>query len=220
MELKKNKKYELESKRPMFFGIGMIIALSLTIVAFEWRSPIDPVDIFETDYEKIDELVIPPTTINPPPPPLPKEPIIKETKEEEVEEPDIIIDRDILEDDDVKFIPPPEMPDEKPEVAIRSYVEVMPAFEGGMQNFYAFVSKEINYPSSAKRMGVQGRVFVQFVVETDGVLSDLKIVKGIGAGCDEEALRVMRLIPKFIPGKQGDVRVPVKMIIPINFQLQ
>lgn len=220
MELKKNKKYDLESRRPLFFGIGMVVSLSLTLVAFEWKSPIDPVVKFDSDYEKYDELIIPPTTITQPPPPLPEEPIIKETKEEPIEEPDIKIDREILENDDIKFIPPPDMPEEKPEEAVRSYAEVMPSFEGGMGNFYAFISKKIKYPQAAKRMGVQGRIFVQFIVEIDGSLSDIRVLKGIGAGCDEEALRVMRLVPQFIPAKQGDVRVPVKMIIPINFNLQ
>lgn len=219
MEQKKNKKYELEHKRPLFFGIGMIISLSLTLVAFEWKSPVDPLIVCPYPVtDDFDEIIIPPTSIDPPPPP--QKAVIIKTVEKEPEEVEVIIDDNILEDDIVEFVPPPEIPVEKPEEAIRSFAEVMPTYEGGMQSFYSFLSKEINYPKAAKRMGVQGKVFVQFVVETDGTLTDLKIVKGIGAGCDEEALRVMGLIPRFIPAKQGDVRVPVKMIIPINFKLE
>ncbi|MEP0985793.1 energy transducer TonB [Ekhidna sp.] len=220
MELKKNKKYELESKRPLFFGIGMIISLSLTILAFEWKSPIDPVMELRADYEKIDEILIPPTIQRPPAPPIPKTPIIKSTKEEPKEEIEIIIDQDILADDIIEFIPSPVTTTEEVEEATRSYAEVMPSFEGGMKNFYSFMSKNIRYPKQAQRMGIEGKVFLQFVVEKDGSLTDLKVVKGIGAGCDEEALRVMKLVPDFLPGKQGDVRVRVQMVIPINFTLQ
>jgi len=221
MEQKKNEKYDLEKKRPLFFGIGMVISLSLTLVAFEWKSPIDPVMELTGNYEEFDEIIVPPTIHTPPPPPPPpKVPIIKATIEEPEVEPDIIIDNEVSPDDIIDFIPPPNPIIDVPDEAPRSFAEVMPSFEGGMQNFYKFMSKNIKYPRQATRMGVEGRVYIQFVVEKDGSLSDLKVVKGIGAGCDEEALRVMKLVPSFLPGKQGDVRVPVRMVIPIYFNLQ
>lgn len=219
MELKKNEKYDLEQKRPLFFGIGMIISLSLTLVAFEWRSPIDPVIQFEPDYDDYNEIIVPPTIQKPLQPPPAKAPIIRSTIEEPEVEPDII-DVEITEDDIMDFVPPVEMPEEKPEEALRSFAEVMPSFEGGIQNFYKFMSKNIRYPKQAQRMGFEGKVYVQFVVEKDGSLTDLKVIKGIGAGCDAEALRVMKLVPDFLPGKQGDVRVRVQMVVPINFTLQ
>ncbi len=220
MELKKNKKYDLEQKRPLFFGIGMIISLSLTLVAFEWKSPVDPVMELKTDYEKFDEILTPITIHQPPPPPPPSHPIIKSTVEEPEEEPEIVIDSEVLEEEPIVEFIPSEIPEEKAETAPVNFAEVMPSFEGGMQNFYKFISKNIRYPKQAKRMGVEGRVVVQFVVERDGSLTDINIMRGIGAGCDEEAIRVMKLVPKFLPGKQGDVRVRVQMVVPINFTLQ
>ncbi|MEO9869729.1 energy transducer TonB [Ekhidna sp.] len=221
MEVKKNKKYDLEAKKPLFFGIGMIISLSLTLVAFEWKSPIDPiVDFIPIENDTYDEILIPPTVHTPPPPPPQSIPIIKSTNEESKEEPDIIIDIDILDEDPIVILIPTEVPDEKPDEVIRSYAEVMPSFEGGIQKFYSFISDRMKYPRAASKLGIEGKVFVQFIVGKDGLLSDIHVVKGIGSGCDEEALRVMNLVPKFIPAKQGDVRVPIKMIVPITFKLQ
>lgn len=220
MELKKNEKYDLEKKRPIFFGIGMIISLSLTLVAFEWKSPIDALVELKTEHDEYTSVIIPLTKIEQPKPPPVKPPIIKET----IEEPEIdetpIIDTDTSEDEMMDFVPPVEMPDEKPEEMVRSFAEVMPSYDGGMEKFYKFIGKNVRYPKQAKRMGVEGRVVVQFIVEKDGSLTDIRVLKGIGAGCDEEAIRVMKLVPNFIPGKQGDVRVKVQMAIPINFTLK
>ncbi|GAB4237528.1 MAG: energy transducer TonB [Ekhidna sp.] len=222
MEEKKNKKYDLERRRPLFFGIGMIISISLALVAFEWKSPIDPIDVYSATNTEFDDYV-PPITINtppPPPPPTPKSIIIEEVTEEVDENIEVLIDQNILETDPIEFIPPPSAPKEEPEEAIRSFAEEMPSFEGGMDAFYSYLSRKIRYPRSAQQMGIEGKVFVQFIVEKDGSLSDIRVLKGIGMGCDEEALRVMSQVPQFIPGKQGDVRVRVKMIIPIFFKLQ
>ena len=77
----------------------------------------------------------------------------------------------------------------------------------------------MKYPSQARRMGIEGRVFVQFVVDKDGTVTEVKSVKGIGAGCDEEAERVLRMSPKFKPGKQRGRSVKVRMVLPIIFRL-
>ena len=220
MESKKNKKYELEPKRPLFFGIGMMISLSLALVAFEWKSPIDPVVAFDVPEElPFEPIIIPPTIVEPPPTPkaIKIKPVEIEIPEAE-ETP--LIDSEAKEEDVIDVFIPIEKTVETPDEAVRSFAEVMPTFEGGMENFYKFMGKNIRYPKTAKQMGVQGRVFVQFVVEEDGSLSDIHVIKGIGAGCDEEAVRVMEKVPNFIPAKQGDVRVRVQMVIPINFTLQ
>lgn len=218
MESKKNEKYDLERRRPLFFGIGMIISISLAITAFEWRTEVEPIMSFKFEAETFEEF-LPPITINtPPPPPPPKAIVIKEVKDEVIVEDPPIIDIAPSEEEPEIIISDPiiEVVDEAP----RNFAEVMPTYDGGMERFYQFMGKNIKYPRTAKRMGIEGRVFVQFIVSKDGTLSDLKVIKGIGAGCDEEAIRVMSLIPSFVPGKQGDVRVPVKMVIPINFKLQ
>ena len=82
-----------------------------------------------------------------------------------------------------------------------------------------FLYSHMRYPDVARRMGIEGRVFVQFVVERDGSLTDLNIVKGLGAGCDEETIRVMKLVPNFTPGKQRGNPVRVKMVLPVFFRL-
>lgn len=220
MELKKNEKYDLEPKRPLFFGIGMIISLSLALVAFEWKSPIDPIIELNADYEEFTPIAIPPTTIKPPSPPPVTPPVIKETIEEPEIEPDLIIDVDTTPEEVIDFVPPIELDDEEVEEAPINWAEVMPSFKGGMQQFYVLMSDKLRYPKQAQRMGVEGKVYVQFVVEKDGSLTDLKVVKGIGAGCDEEALRAMKLMPNFIPARQGDVRVRIQMVMPIYFVLK
>ncbi len=99
-------------------------------------------------------------------------------------------------------------------------VEELPEFKGGMDAFYHYVSNEIIYPSQARQMGVQGHVFVQFIVEKDGSLSGVKSLKGIGAGCDREAVRAVQNAPSFKPGKQGDRPVRVQMVMPVTFTLR
>ncbi len=98
-------------------------------------------------------------------------------------------------------------------------VENMPEPDGGMAAFYKYVGKELDYPKQARRMGVEGRVIIQMVVGKDGSLGDFKVLKGIGSGCDEEAVRVLKAAPKWKPGKQRGRPVPVKMTVPIMFKL-
>ncbi|QMU28795.1 TonB family protein [Adhaeribacter radiodurans] len=105
------------------------------------------------------------------------------------------------------------------ERAVLTVVEEQPEFAGGMNAYYGYVAKEIKYPLSARQMGVEGRVDVQFVIEKDGSLSDIKVIKGIGAGCDDEAVRVVQNAPSFQPGTQGGKPVRVRLVLPIIFQL-
>jgi periplasmic protein TonB len=88
-----------------------------------------------------------------------------------------------------------------------------------MPGFYSLVGQNIKYPKSARRLGIEGRVFIQFIVEKDGSLSDIKCIKGIGGGCDEEAERVISLSKKWTPGKQRGKIVKQKMVLPIMFKL-
>jgi periplasmic protein TonB len=99
-------------------------------------------------------------------------------------------------------------------------VEQQPEFPGGMQAMYKWLGKNLKYPSQAKRMGVEGRVFVSFVVGKDGSIRDIQVLKGIGAGCDEEAQRVIQSMPAWNPGKQGGRPVSVKYNLPLVFKLE
>ena len=98
-------------------------------------------------------------------------------------------------------------------------VEEQPEFKGGMDAFYRYVASEMRYPLPARQQGIEGRVFVRFVVDKDGSLSDVQAIKGIGAGCDREAVRVVQNASSFSPGKQRGKPVRVRMVLPITFQL-
>lgn len=101
-----------------------------------------------------------------------------------------------------------------------TFVEEMPMFPEGNDALMSFIIENIQYPEIAKRASVEGRVLVQFVVEKSGQITEVKVVKGIGAGCDEEAVRVTKLMGKWKPGKQNGKPVRVRMVIPFQFKLQ
>ncbi len=98
-------------------------------------------------------------------------------------------------------------------------VENQPEYEGGMPAFYEYVASQVKYPLEARKNDVEGTVYVQFIVEKDGILTDIKAVKGIGYGCDAEAVRVMQGIQSFSPGKQRGKSVRVRMLMPVKFKL-
>lgn len=222
METKKNVKKEVGRFYQTFFFMGLTISLSLTIAAFEWKSvdegPLVNLVIDDPGFEDEVEIV---RTVIPPPPPPPKPVAIKiEETQKEVEKPiDIEIDVEIEESPVEIFFEPIDEPEEDFNIIFDGIVETSPEPIGGYGAFYKFVSDEVKYPSPARRMGVEGRVFVQFVVDKDGAITDVQVIKGIGAGCDEEAARVMALAPKWNPGKQRGREVKVRMVIPILFKL-
>jgi TonB family protein len=98
-------------------------------------------------------------------------------------------------------------------------VEEQPAPVGGMKEFYSYVAHNLRYPTTARQKGIEGRVFIQFVVDSEGNLTKIKTVKGVGAGCDEEAVRVLEGAPNWKPGKQRGRAVNVRMILPITFKI-
>lgn len=98
-------------------------------------------------------------------------------------------------------------------------VEVMPQYEGGMEAMIKFLRSKIRYPAIARRMETQGSVFVSFVINTDGSIIQAKVIKGISKECDEEALRVISMMPPWNAGRQGNMPVMVRMVLPIKFQL-
>ncbi|MBV6643493.1 MAG: energy transducer TonB [Cyclobacteriaceae bacterium] len=222
MESKKNKKADLEKMYRLFLNVGLCTSLMLVILAFEWPAYRDGglVDLgaIKDDFEEIIEIT--PTVIPPPPPPKIELPVIVEVPNEEEIELEIDLDLDVeatelmvIED----VVPKP-----KDEIVEKVFVIVEndPEFPGGMKAFYKYLSDNMKYPPQARKMSVEGRVFIQFVVDEKGNLSEVKAIKGIGAGCDEEAERVLRECPKFIPGKQRGRPVKVRMVMPIVFKLQ
>lgn len=222
METKKNSKADLIKYRSLIFGLSFLITLSLVITAFEWNSYGNGgVVITESSFGAFDPLLkIPPTVIPPPPKPVKVWPTVIEVVKEE----DLIKDDDIGFDivdelPPIVFVPPPPAPEIDDSNKIFDFVESPATPMNGFETFYKQIAEKVKYPSQARRMGVKGRVFIQFVINTDGSLTDIKVIKGIGAGCDEEAIRVLKAAPPWKPGKQRGVPVRQRMVLPITFEL-
>ncbi|MBR4773074.1 MAG: TonB family protein [Bacteroidales bacterium] len=113
-----------------------------------------------------------------------------------------------------------EVTENTPEGEVFQVVEVEPQFEGGLEALYKYLAENIKYPEQAKSDGIQGRVFVRFVIEADGSVTNAQVLRGIGGGCDEEALRVVEAMPKWTPGMQQGKPVRVQFNLPITFKLQ
>ena len=220
--VKKHEHSDLNKYSRLFFNLGLVFTLAFVILAFNHKKyhQLDLLDLGKVEDDFDDIMEIPLTKHLPPPPPkvqLPK--IIEIPDEEEIqEEIKVELDVEFNEETIIEDIVFEESPEEKVE-EILLFVEDQPEFEGGMAAFYKFVSDNMDYPSQARRMGIEGKVYVQFVVEKDGTVAQVKAVKGIGAGCDEEAERVLRASPKFKPGRQRGRAVSVRMVIPIIFKL-
>ena len=225
MEAKKTPKADLENKKSIFFQIGLILALVVVLVAFEYKSYDKiTIDLQTRVADDIAEEIIPITEqkVKPPPPPPPKQVTQIKIVEDDVEVEDDL-DIDVEADDETvveEYIPPSDEEEEVDEAEIFTVVESMPSFPGGMGELMKFLSQNINYPTLAKESGIQGRVFINFVVEPNGKISNVKVLRGIGGGCDEEAVRVVKSMPKWSPGKQRGKPVRVSYNLPVKFTLQ
>ncbi len=223
MASRKTPKADLRRTYQVFLQIGMVVALALLIAAF--RVHFNPeteldVEIQGPEVVEMEQIEQTKQVAKPPPPPRPPVPI--EVPNDEVLEDEILdIDAEISFDEPVDLPPPPPPPkkeeevEEEPEAEIFMVVEEMPELLGGIQD----LQRQIKYPEIAKKAGVEGMVVIQFVVDETGSVADPVVVKGIGAGCDEEALRVVQTA-KFKPGKQRGKPVKVRFSLPIRFKLK
>lgn len=224
MEAKKNPKADLTKKSGLFLNIGFVLSLLFVIAAFEWRSyeKSDLLDLGQVndDFEEMTE--VPLTQQPPPPPPKVQQPeIIEVPDEEEIEEEiEVDLDVEITEETEIEEIVFEEPIEEEETDEIFQIVENPASFKGGIGAFYQYVQKNMKYPSQAQRMGLEGKVFVEFVVGKDGKITDVRVLRGIGAGCDEEAIRVLKNSPAWQPGKQRGRAVRQRMVLPITFKLQ
>ncbi len=225
MEARKTKKADLEGKKGYFFEIGLIIALLVVFAAFEYKSYDKiTVDLTARAVDDTPEEIIPITEqkVKPPPPPPPKQ-VTKITIVEDDVEVEDEIDIDVEADDETEmeeYIPPEDDDEEIVEAEIFTVVEAMPEFPGGMGKLMSYLGNNIKYPPFAKETNIQGRVFINFVVEPDGSISNVKVLRGIGGGCDEEAIRVVNSMPKWKPGMQRGKPVRVSYNLPVKFTLQ
>lgn len=225
MEPKKTEKADLTKKSFLFFNIGLTVSLLLAISAFTYKVYDDTSakDLHSNQAVTEEIMEVPPTEQLPPPPPKIEQPQIIEVPDEKEIEEEIEINMDaetnITETQpEITVAPVVEVEKEDPN-QVFLVVEESAAPEGGMPAFYQFVQKKLKYPAQARRMGVEGKVFVEFVIEKDGSITDVKFIKGIGAGCDEEAVRVVKSAPKWKPGKQRGKPVRQRMVLPISFKL-
>ena len=212
---KKDPKISLENKKGMFFQIGLAVTLIAVLISFEWKSyDKSNYNLGDLNLDDMEEEIIPITRqeVKPPPPPPPPPEIIEIVEDEveienevEIEETDTDEDEivEIGEDDEEFFM----------------VVENMPEFPGGDLGLMKFIQKNVRYPAIAKEYNITGKVYVSFIVDKQGSVTNVKIVRGVDKILDAEALRVVSLLPKYKPGKQRGKAVRVMFTIPINFTL-
>jgi len=227
MELKKSKKADLERNRSSFFQIGLVLALSTALFAFEWKSSPKDIETGNNYYSGIFE-----------PEPLPLATVREEIKPIQQNLTPIIelIPNDVDFDPGIVFIPTEIMPwdpfnsmnpQDGPESIIEDSapwvtVEDMPTFNGGKPEieFRKYISQNLNYPQIAVENMVSGKVYVQFIIDPNGRLTDAKVINPIDPALDKEALRVINSSPLWVPGKQRNKPVKVIFTFPINFVLK
>jgi len=224
MEIKKTPKADLENKKMLFREIGMILALAAIFLAFEYKSyDARTINMEQRVVEDIPEEVVPITeqAAKPPPPPPPQQTTVLSIVQDDVEVEDVEINVEIDQTVAIEaYVPPVREEEEVIEQEIFTVVESMPEFPGGQAKMLEFIATNIKYPPMARESGIQGRVFVNFVVEPDGSVSGVTILRGIGGGCDEEAIRVIQSMPKWTPGRQRGKAVRVSFNLPVRFTLQ
>lgn len=228
MEVKKSPKADLESKRNVFLMLGLVVALGLVLFAFEWKTAPKKTDsLGEVETQEVEEEIIPITReqeVQPPPPPPPQVVEVLNIVEDDVEIEDELEmeDTEVTEDMVIDAAPvvqtQEEEEDEEEEVFF--IVEDMPEFPGGEAALRQYIANAIKYPTIAQENGIQGKVYITFVVNTDGSVSDARVARGVDPSLDKEALRVVNTLPNWKPGEQRGEKVRVSYTVPINFVLQ
>lgn len=227
MALRKSRAADIKSTYRVKVQIGLVITLALLILAFRWPTGGKEIETFEMEEQEMiemEEVVQTQQIERPPPPPKPPQPV-EVPDEQEIEEIDLDLSADLDLDAAPDLPPPPPPPpsepavEEEPEPEIFLIVEQQPEMIPNMQEGLRNLQASITYPEIAKRAGVEGRVIVQFVVDEQGNVVDPFVVRGIGAGCDEEAVKAVRKV-KFTPGKQRGRPVKVQMTLPVTFRLR
>lgn len=227
-EVKKSPKANLERQRNTYILMGMVLGISILFFAFEWSTETRKLDetVLVADVLAEEEIEITrrePPPPPPPPPPEPETPEIIEVVEEKVD-----TRMEIKSEDDQSqrqtevYIPPPPPKPKQEEVTEEIFVvvEEQPEFPGGQAAMMKFLSDNIKYPVIAQENGIQGRVICNFVVERDGSITDVQVVRGQDPSLDREAIRVIQQMPRWKPGKQRGSAVRVRFTLPVVFRLQ
>lgn len=232
MEVKKSRGADLENLRVQGFLLGLIVVLAAMFVALEWNSTDSGWAFFETDDDLDAEMELSPLKRDKDEIPmmLPQEQKVEQPKSEQlhlvdddveltfepepVERPEDLKDQKDTEDQDK-----PEVVDMYNEPVDFRVVEDLPQFPGGASEFMKWLTKNLKYPPSAQNRKVKGKVVAQFIVNTDGSVSDLELTEHLEAACDREVLRVLRMMPKWQAGVMNAKPCRTKVCIPIVFNL-
>ncbi|MBO2522422.1 MAG: energy transducer TonB [Bacteroidetes bacterium] len=226
MEIKKSAKANLDDKKLTFTLIGLVVALFIVWRVFEYRSyDKQEYEAFTRTVEVMDEEMEITKQEQPKPQVQAPKPQVTQIQvvEDDTEVEDIDINAEVDQDEVIEeyVYEAPEIEEEEiVEEEVFLSVEENPEFPGGPAKLLEYVQKNLKYPMMARESDIQGRVFVGFVVEKDGSISNVRVLRGIGGGCDEEAVRVVQSLPKFKPGKQRGNPVRVQYTLPIVFKLQ
>jgi protein TonB len=224
MEIKKSADANLENKKGVYFLIGLLMSLGVVLLAFEYTQYEGEVgNLGELDIILDEEEMIPITqqTPPPPPPPPPQTTIIEIVEDdEEIEEELEIEDTEMDEDEIIEIVDIPEEVVEAPQIF--HVVEETPEFPGGQVELMKFLQKNTKFPTIAKEAGITGVVYVQFVVREDGKVDqdDITILRGVHPALDKEAIRVVKSMPQWKPGRQRGKAVPVYYKLPFRFNLK
>jgi len=224
MQLKKNPSASLEDKKFTYVLLGFVFVLSVCYVALEWtEKEVTKYEVTDSEFAFEEEIDIQQTsqeTPPPPPPPAVQEVEVLNVVEDDVETEEIEIN---TEDDKTEVViqAPVEIQEEEEEDnVVFVIVEQKPEFPGGDAALMKYIAENIKYPVIAQENGIQGRVICQFVVNKDGSIVDINVVRSVDPSLDKEAIRVIKSMPKWKPGKQRGKAVRVKFTLPIVFRLQ
>lgn len=228
MELKKNPKADLENRRGLYLEIGLVVILVAALVAFNVKSydKEEKEAIERVASDEQEEIVIQTQQEELPPPPPPEQPEVTtefEVVEDEAEiKNELVVNAEVTDETKNIEITPVKIEEEEEEedVQIFTVVENDPEFPGGMEALYKYLRENIKYPQLARDNNITGKVYVTFVVERDGSIANPRVLKDIGGGCGQEAIRVVKSMPKWSPGKQRGKAVRVQFNLPVSFNLQ
>lgn len=229
MEQKKTSKANLENRRVLFTEIGAIIALATVLGVFSYGTSDVRTSVLEGGGSAVEIEDLVPVTIpdQPEPPEMPKIPVLSD--QIDIVEDDIKVDDNFisLEDNAGLGVEIMDYVEEVQEEAVEEeavpfpLVEEKPSFNGGDANeFSKWVNARLVYPEIAKENRIQGRVTLQFTIQKDGTLGNIRILRGVDSSLDSEAIRVVAQSPKWTPGRQRDRAVPVTYTFPVIFQLR
>ena len=231
MEQKKSTRADLERSRPQRLLLGLVVALALAFVALEYTvEPDDPLDDDELMARLDNEMELPPMLqeenelkLAPKAEPKPETKLVVVEEEEETEQltDDEPVETDVDDDleaqeDDGELEPPPPPDDEAQSLRV---VEDVPQFPGGPVEFMKWLTRNLKYPSGLEQQKVQGKVVAEFMVNTDGSITDVKVVGALHPRCDAEVLRVLRMMPRWTPGIENDKPCRTKVCIPVMFKI-